>query len=70
MINFARGLVTEDESQLKFVLTPYKDTLIQNLLGLLEVGLAASNYPLLEEVLNCLSIIASVLEEEFVPFYT
>ncbi len=28
-----------------------------------------SCYPLLEEVLNCLSIVASVLQDEFSPYY-
>jgi hypothetical protein len=61
MISFARGLISDSDDQLRYLLAPYKDTLIQNLLGLLEVGLTMNNYPLLEEVLSCLSIIASVL---------
>lgn len=67
-INFVRGLV--NDSDLKFAILPYKDNLITCLQTLLDLGVQQQCYPLLEEVLNCLSILASVLDDEFMPYYT
>lgn len=66
-INYLRGLA--DDAELKVAISPYKDALINVLQALLQSGVDNGCYPLLEEVLNCLSILASVLDDEFVPYY-
>lgn len=61
--------MSEDEDTLRYVLSPYKEELVACLLDLLKMGLQSRSGELLTEVISCVSITASVLQEEFTPFY-
>jgi hypothetical protein len=67
LINYSRGL--NDEVDVTAPLTQYANALFGALANLLNIGMTQNSYPLLEEVLNSLSVTASALSESFAPFY-
>jgi hypothetical protein len=73
LVNFLRGLVSkdsDDEDDIKDIISPYSQELINILATLFEASLNM-NYPSLqEETLTCFSLLASILDKDFGPYYS
>jgi len=67
MVNFARELLNHKEE--KELLNIYSDQLTSNLVTLFQLGHTKEYYPLIEEVLTVLSILAELFEEKFANYY-
>lgn len=72
-INFARGLTEEDEDDETTngdkIMAIYAQQLFENLVVLLKKGIDENYEPLQEEVMNLLSVVASLIEGQFAQFY-
>jgi len=72
LVNFLRGMVnkeTDDYDDIKEIIKPYCEVLL-NILATLFEGSLNMNYPSLqEETLACFSLLASILDKDFGPFY-
>jgi hypothetical protein len=68
LINFSRELLNHADH--KALLDNYVNDIMKNLVGLFEVGMAKEYYPLIEEVLSILSILAELLGEKFSQYYS
>jgi len=68
---------TEDQTErskkktgsLNKLLKPYVAGLLEALSGVFEFSLQSNYYPLQEETLTCLSLLATVLDKDFAPYY-
>jgi hypothetical protein len=74
VINFVRGLTEEEEDDDKTVMGTkimenYQATLFEGLVVLLKKGIDENYEPLQEEVMNLLSVMASLIQGEFAKFY-
>jgi hypothetical protein len=67
LVNYSRGL--NDDVDISSALGQYTSPLLGALGNLLNIGINKSSYPLLEEVLNSLSMTAAALSKSFEPFY-
>ena len=65
-INFARGLNTEEEEEEEVdgakIMALYATPLFDNLVTLLEKGITQNYEPLQEEVMNLISVVATLIE--------
>lgn len=75
-INFARGLANDEDEEEESadnegskIMSTYAQTLFENLVTLLKKGIDESYEPLQEEVMNLLSVVASLIEGKFAQFY-
>ena len=75
VVCFAQGLSSEeadddeDDTDAAAILKGYSEQLFQALFGLLQKAVQENYEPLQEEVMNLISISASLIEEEFSKFY-
>lgn len=67
LVNYTRGLY--DDIDISASLTQYCPALLPALANLLNIGMSQNCYPLLEEVLNSLSMTAAALSVGFSPYY-
>ena len=76
IINFAKGLMTEDEDEETTdasstkLMEAYSKTLFENLIALLKKGMEQNYEPLQEEVMNLLSVVAAIIDTEFSKYYS
>jgi hypothetical protein len=78
IINFAKGLMTEEEGDDEVTVDTtsaklmeiYSKTLFENLIVLLKKGMDANYEPLQEEVMNLLSVVATIIDTEFAKYYS
>lgn len=70
MINYTKGLLSAEETDLKVCFKPYIPVLMQNFYNILQEGMRTGCNPLLQETLNALSIIATVLQSDFSEYYS
>ena len=70
MVNYSRGVLADDDVDTKTTLAQYAPALFTALTTLLEAGLASGCLPLLEEVLNVISLTASALKADFQGYYS
>jgi hypothetical protein len=72
LVNFLRGLVnkdTDDYDDIKEIVKPYSEVLLNILASLFEVSLNMNYASLQEETLTCFSLLASILDKDFGPYY-
>ena len=70
MVNYSRGVIAEDEEvDTAACLGQYAPALFTALTTLLEAGLTSACLPLLEEVLNVISLTATALKTDFQGYY-
>jgi len=72
LVNFLRALFSkEDGIETEFVdmLKPYSKKLLEVITEVFEFSIKVNYFPLQEESLNALSLLASILDEEFAEFY-
>jgi hypothetical protein len=72
LVNFLRGLVnkeSEEDDTLTEIIKPYAGELLQFLTTLFEKSISISHAPLQEETLTNLSLLATVLDKDFAPYY-
>jgi hypothetical protein len=67
MINFAKGLLDEDDGSK--ILMKYAKSLFSSLISLLKKAMNENYEPLQEEVINLIKISASILEKDFAQYY-
>ena len=67
-INFCRDLLTHETE--KKVLENYSDKLMENLVKLFELGISNQYFPLIEEILSLLGILAESLGDKFAMYYS
>jgi len=60
----------EDTNKNKKIMMMYVNELFTSLANLLKKAMITNYEPLQEEVLNLLSVVATIIEKEFVPFYS
>ena len=70
-VNFLRGLLSkdQDEDEATEILIPYAKDLLDTLSQLFSSSLQLNYFPLQEESLSCLSLLATLLDTEFAPYY-
>lgn len=75
IINFARGLITEDDEEDEEatngnkIMEIYSAELFENIINLLKKAIDENYEPLQEEVMSLLSVVAALIETEFSKFY-
>lgn len=73
VINFVRGFVSEeeeeDEKKTFKILENYTKDIFVSLATLLKLAIQENYEPLQEEVMNLLSLLASLIEKDFAPYY-
>lgn len=70
LVEFLRGLLTENEQMENLeILKPYSNDLIKLLSGLFEQSLSLNYPPLQQNSLDCISLLANILEKDFEPYY-
>lgn len=74
MINFAKGLINEDNEEEETIngdeiMKMYSETLFENLVKLLKKAIDENYEPMQEEVMSLLSVVASLIEKEFSKYY-
>jgi hypothetical protein len=76
IINFAKGLMTEDDDEETTdasstkLMEQYSSTLFESLITLLNKGMEQNYEPLQEEVMNLLSVVATIIDTEFAKYYS
>lgn len=71
LINYLRELITQEEHQDIFdkVLTGYTNSIALALIKLLERGTKTNNYKMIEEALCLISVISSLMKDQFLTHY-
>lgn len=73
LISFLKGLIDEEDSgeveDFSDLLKPYSKDLLQLLAKIFNDSLKIDNFQLQETSLSCISLIATILDQEFTPFY-
>ncbi len=72
LVSFLRTLFSEDDGiEIEFLemIKPYSKQLLEVITGSFEFSISVNYFPLQEETLNALSLLASILDEEFAEFY-
>lgn len=75
MINFCKGLIDEDEDEVETtkknstIMNMYAEELLTILVNLLNIAMENSFIPLCSEVLDLLSLVASIIESKFAKYY-
>lgn len=74
LINFAKGLVnqdeeTEDTTKPSKIMETYSRDIFASLVNLLKKAMQENYEPLQEEVMNLLSVVATIIETEFAKYY-
>ena len=67
IINFCKDLIEGEKDS--SILLPYSELILSTINNLFQKGVTEKNYYLLEETLNCLSMIAVVIEDDFAKYY-
>lgn len=75
LIDFLKGLISEEDSTGEIddysdILKPYSNDLLSILAKIFEKSLKLNNYSLQEASLNCISMIATIMDQEFSPYYS
>lgn len=70
-VNFLRGLLNkdQDEEEATEIINPYAKIILDTLTKLFNASLQINYFPLQEETLSCLSLLATILDREFAPYY-
>jgi hypothetical protein len=70
-VNFLRGLLSkeQDEEEATEILLPYAKDVLDTLSTLFNGSLQVNYFPLQEETLSSLSLLATILDKEFAPYY-
>ena len=70
-VNFLRGLLSkeQDEDEATEILLPYAKDILDTLSTLFNGSLQINYFPLQEESLSCLSLLATILDKEFATYY-
>jgi hypothetical protein len=70
LVNFLKGLVdNDDEEAFADLIKPYASELLTFLTGLFENSITINYAPLQEETLTNLSLLATLLDKDFAPYY-
>ncbi len=73
LINFSKGLLNDEEEEEETngsqIMEIYSQSLFENLVMLLKKGMDSQYEPLQEEVMNLLSVVATLIDKEFSKFY-
>lgn len=73
LVNFLRGLVNDDSSEetddYSDLIAPYAPQLLDLITKVFEHSLQINNRPLQEESLTTISLIATILDKDFAPYY-
>lgn len=69
MINYAKGLLSTEENEIKACFNPYVPLLMQNFYTILQEGMRSGCNALLQETLNALSVLSTVLQSDFSDYY-
>jgi len=69
LVNYSKGLLLDEVSDVSQPLTQYAPLLLQFLAKLLEEAVSKSTFNVIEEVLKAISTTATAMESEFAPYY-
>ena len=65
--NFCRGILENEEGEKMF--NKYAEVILKKVGGLLQRGIIENYMPLQAEVLSCISVVATTIDKDFVPYY-